>query len=201
MAAVAVESDLGEVLGGVAEDTRRVAVRTDQREAGGIVVEAGLCPRGFRVAILAALSEMAIVCVLLPVTVEAAAGNLAQLLPGGVTGLARCETVGSLERVVRLCVIEGVGVEADGIEVAALVLGVAAPTSGLAGSWRAPVEPGARLEIARHLLVTLQTEPSFGVGMERAMAARAFALHLGMPLDHGPGHDETLEISGENVGG
>jgi hypothetical protein len=63
------------------------------------------------------------------------------------------------------------------------------------------MESGTILQVRRHFVMALEAELALGLSLEWTVAASAFALDIGMSLDHRSRHHELLEIDGGGAGG
>jgi hypothetical protein len=180
-----------------------VAVRTDQIEVRRRVVERHLTPRPFRsVAGRAVLTEALPVWLVVAVAADAGRWRVAELLVRSVAGDAADRRVPSPQRKIGSTVIETVTVEAHDVGVATDVLGVtrAARLRGRVAVEEA-VQTASLAEVGLHCSVTVETQHVLLSRDERTVALPAIVFEVGVTLDDGPGHHESLEAGGPGVEG
>lgn len=166
----------------VANGAHDVAVFAGERETRLAVIEAGLLPIRFEVAIGALRTEAAFVLVVLAMTREAIRRSVAKLFPRGMTvaALDLRRRMRPLERKIRETVIEAPRIERRDIHVPPFMLRMAR-TAFL--FLEAAVESLMRLHVARYVLVAIQAQSRLPGLVEAHMALRAVDLEIRMAGD------------------
>src|SRR5512139_1126222 len=160
-------------------------------EAGLVVIKLRLLPVGFRVAIRALRTQLALVCVVLLVAGNAACLRAPVLAAWAMAFAARRLGMLSLQQVIRLPMVEFLFVQNDQASVAALVFGMAfaaqLPFRG------ATVKALLLRNIARHILVAVRAQRILPRTLEADMTLVALLFRLGMPLYHLARHQHTFK--------
>lgn len=158
------------------------------------VVEAGLLPRAFGVALGAAGTELTLVGVVLAVAFDAGARRFAPALARLVAALAiDSGAMRAVEGEVRPAVVEPRLVEGRDLRLPSLVLRVAGPAFLALRLRRAAVIAALRARVRGHVLVAVLAQARLRRLLEALVAAFALHLELRVPLDHLAGHDDRLE--------
>jgi hypothetical protein len=141
MAAGAVGGCGVETLLRVAERAVGVGVTSLERKTCRSVVKARRRPRGGGVAVLAGVTERALVGVVLSVTIDAAVRRVAMRLSDRMALAAGCGGVGALERHVGASMVEGFREQHHDRRVGPLVLCVARAAESRGASGEVAVKP------------------------------------------------------------
>jgi len=185
---------------GVTESATDGAVRTPKGELRPVVVEGRVGPPGRGVTIGAVTPQRAVMHVVLAMTRGAIVGRVAVTPPGRVTGSAGRRGVSAGQRIVGLVVVEDLRQEPDHVRIASTVLRVASSTClGGANRLRMPVEAEALRQIRALFFVAAEAELVLGSAVERAVALAALSLPALVSRDHGPRHQEPIEIECASV--
>ena len=181
-----------EVLCLVARIAGDVRVAVSQRKPGLAVIETGLLPVDLAVAVCAPPAELARVLVVLLVAGVAIGGRFPVFLGRHVAGAALDfgRGVASFQHEVGHPVVESSCIDRRNLRIAPLVLRVAGAALFLGD---APVVPLALGDVARDVLVAVQTLPALRRAVEPHVAVFALAFELGVSLYDLAGHDRRLK--------
>lgn len=92
--------------------------------------------------------------------------------------------------------IEGQLIQLDNVRVAALVIGMTAPTELFSDLVFFAVKSAAFIDVLFYLFMAVETQNGLAVFVETVMALRAFVLDLGVPLDQFAGHHQGFDGCG-----
>ena len=165
------------LVAGVALD---VDVLAGQRVLGLVVVELGLFPALFDVAIGAGIAQGALVLVVLLVAAQAFVRRLAELLADRMAALALQADVLALEHVVGLPVVEGLAVELGDLHVTPAVIGV---TTAASGGLVPAVQAGLVAHVHADVLVAGHAQTVLPGAIEAHVAFAAFGFGFDVALD------------------
>ena len=164
------------------------------------VIESGVFPVLFVVAVLAIRAQTVFVLIILAMTVDASRRRFTIFLLRVVTVLALylfLLLVRSQQRKVSLAVIEFVDVQNDDIRIPPLMVGMAFIAFLLLQS---AVEALVFQNIRLDIFVAILAQARLCILMEADMTFAALLFKFGVPLDHLSGHQRQLSASGNKSG-
>ena len=179
---------------GMAGVALRRCMLADQRPFGRIVIEPGVGPADWLVAVAATVAHVISVRVVVRVAARTGRRRISVLVLCGVAiGTCGIE-VPSDQREVGHAVIERVLVETNDVGVAAEMVGVTSFALCSAGVRVPAVESGAARHVVRHDVVAVQAQTALRLLVEGLVTARARGFDIGVSCDDIAGHQQALDV-------